>query len=89
MKEDILDKVLGVLNANQENADLIPERLHEELSSLCLDSITFIRVIVASEEKFDIEIPDEHLLLTKMDTISKMADVISTVLNNQNNAIGQ
>ena len=54
-----------------------------------MDSITFIRVVVALEEAFDIEIPDEKLLLTEMNTISKMTEVISAVFDHQNNAIGE
>ena len=54
-----------------------------------MDSIVFIRVIVAFEEAFDIEIPDEYLLITEMNTLSKMTDVISTVLDHQNSVIGE
>lgn len=89
MREDILDKVLKVLNANLENTEITSEQIDEDLSALGMDSITFIRVIVALEEAFDIEIPDEYLLLTEMNTISKMTNVISAVLDNQNNSIGE
>ena len=54
-----------------------------------MDSIVFIRVVVALEEAFDIEIPDEYLLITEMNTLSKMTDVISTVLDHQNSVIGE
>lgn len=89
MREDILDKVLKVLNANLENTEITFEQTEDDLSALGMDSITFIRTIVALEEEFDIEIPDEYLLLTEMNTISKMTDVISAVLDNQNNSIGE
>ena len=88
-REDILDKVLKVLNANLENTEITSEQIDEDLSALGMDSITFIRVIVVLEEAFDIEIPDEYLLLTEMNTISKMTNVISAVLDNQNNSIGE
>lgn len=89
MREDILDKVLKVLNANLENTEITFEQTEDDLSALGVDSITFIRIIVALEEAFDIEIPDEKLLLIEMNTISKMTEVISAVLNHQNNAIGE
>ena len=57
------------------------EQTEEDLSSLGLDSITFIRVIVALEEAFDIEIPDEKLLITEMNTGSKMVSVIAAVMD--------
>ena len=89
MREDILDKVLKVLNANLENTEITFEQTEDDLSALGTDSVAFIRIIVALEEAFDIEIPDEKLLLTEMNTISKMADVISTVLDNPNNSTGE
>lgn len=81
MREDILDKVLKVLNANLENAEITFEQTEDDLSSLGMDSITFIRIIVALEEAFDIEIPDEKLLITEMNTVSKMASVITAVMD--------
>ena len=89
MREDILDKVLKVLNANLENTEITFEQTEDDLSALGMDSIVFIRVVVALEEAFDIEIPDEKLLLTEMNTLSKMTDVISTVLDHQNSVIGE
>ena len=89
MREDILDKVLKVLNANLENTEITFEQTEDDLSALGMDSIVFIRVVVALEEAFDIEIPDEYLLITEMNTLSKMTDVISTVLEHQNSVIGE
>lgn len=83
MREDVIDKVLQILSENIENCEIAPGQKDEDLVALGMDSITFIRVIVALEEEFDIEIPDEKLLLTEMNTVSKMADVISAVLNNK------
>ena len=89
MREDILDKVLKVLNANLENTEITFEQTEDDLSALGMDSIVFIRVVFALEEAFDIEIPDEYLLITEMNTLSKMTDVISTVLDHQNSVIGE
>ena len=89
MRKDIVDKVLIVLNANLESKEITFEQIEDDLSDLGMDSITFIRIIVALEEAFDIEIPDEKLLLTEMNTISKVVKVISAVLEHQNNAIGE
>ena len=89
MREDILDKVLKVLNANLENTEITFEQTEDDLSALGMDSIVFNRVVVALEEAFDIEIPDEYLLITEMNTLSKMTDVISTVLDHQNSVIGE
>jgi acyl carrier protein len=89
MREDIINKVLQIINANIENTEITFGQTEDDLSALGMDSITFIRVIVALEEAFDIEIPDEYLLLTEMNNLSKMTDVISAVLDHQNSAIGE
>ena len=39
----------------------------------------FISVIVALEEEFGVEFPDEKLTLTEMNTVTKIAEVISSV----------
>ena len=89
MREDIINKVLQIFNANIENTEITFGQTEDDLSALGMDSITFIRVIVALEEAYDIEIPDEYLLLTEMNTLSKMTDVISAELDRQNSAIGE
>ena len=43
MREDILDKVLKVLNANLENTEITFEQIEDDLSALGMDSIEFIR----------------------------------------------
>lgn len=75
------ERIIEIVNSNIENSDLTLEQTNEDLSRLGMDSITFIRIIVALEEEFGIEIPDEYLLMTEMNTISKMADVLSAEIN--------
>lgn len=89
MREDVIDKVLQIINCNMENTKLSAKQIEEDLSILGMDSIAFIHIVVALEEEFDIEIPDEYLLLTEMNTISKIAEVISATLDNQNKEIGE
>ena len=82
------EEILRVVNTVLEKP-LSQDQAEAELPTLGIDSITFIRVVVAVEEAFDIEIPDEYLLITEMNTLSKMTDVISTVLYHQNSVIGE
>ena len=89
MREDVIDKVLQIINCNMENTELSAKQIEEDLSILGMDSIAFIHIVVALEEEFDTEIPDEYLLLTEMNTISKIAEVISAALDNQNKEIGE
>ena len=78
-----------IVNTNIENGAVTVEQYDSELSKLGMDSIQFIRSIVSLEQEFEYEVPDSKLLLTEMNTISKMTDVISAVLDNQNNSIGE
>ena len=62
-----------------ENSPILSNQLGEDLSLLGMDSIIFISVVIALEEEFDIEIPDEKLSLNEMNTIAKIMDVISSI----------
>lgn len=48
------------------------------------DSITFIAFIVAIEEEFDIELPDDFLLIERFGSLKELAMVIND-LRPQNN----
>ena len=89
MNEVTKEKILEIVNTNIENGAVTVEQYDSELSKLEMDSIQFIRSIVSLEQEFECEVPDSKLLLTEMNTISKMTDVISAVLDNQNNSMGE
>ena len=76
MKEITVEKVVEILNANIENAEVTEDKLDEELSELGMDSMSFIRIIVALEEEFECEIPDSKLLLGEMNTVNKIVQVL-------------
>ena len=82
-------EILNVINTVLEKP-LSQDQAEVELSTIGVDSIIFIRIIVALEETFEIEIPDEKLLITERNTLSKIVDVITAVLNGkyENDAIG-
>ena len=71
---DIVNSVLGI-KLNNENVE-------DNLSQIGMDSIKFIQIVVALEESFEIEVPDEKLLITAMGTLNQMIDVVSTALQN-------
>lgn len=80
MKEVSLKSIIEVVNDNIENTVLNIAQADDDLSQLGMDSITFIRIIVALEETFEIEVPDEKLLITEMGTLNKMLLVILTAV---------
>ena len=72
---DILDVVNTILEP-----PLTSEQTEIDLISFGVDSIMFIQIIVALEKKYNIEISDEYLLITEMNTISKMVNVVMDTL---------
>ncbi len=75
MKEISVEGVLRVINS-LDNIEVSCEQLDESLPDLGMDSISFIQIVVGLEEAFDCEIPDSKLLISEMDTVQKMLDVL-------------
>lgn len=76
MKEISSEKVIQILNDNIENADITWENIEEDLTSLGMDSLGFVKIIVFLEEEFECEIPDTKLLISEMNTAQKIIDVL-------------
>ena len=49
----------------------------DDLREFGLDSVAFIKMVVALEEAFDKEVDDEYLLLDEMNTIEKIEEAMS------------
>lgn len=79
MKEVSIAKILEIVNFNIENVEVTSDQLDENLADIGMDSITFIRIIVSLEEEFECEIPDSKLLLTEMNTVNKMLEVLKSI----------
>lgn len=71
-----INNVLLVLNKHIDNHIIGLNNIDDKLTDLGMDSILFIQIVVALEEAFEIEIPDEKLLIPEMNSINKMLDVI-------------
>ena len=71
--------IISTVNAIMKNVELTCQDMDVNLTELGMDSITFIQVVVALEEEFECEIPDSKLLLTEMDTLNKLKEVLQTV----------
>lgn len=72
MKQVTIEKVLEILNIIIVDREISFEHLNENLSQLGVNSIGFIQLIVALEEKFECEIPDSKLLISEMNTPLKI-----------------
>lgn len=75
MKEVTVEGVLRVINS-LDNIEVSTEQLDEYLPDLGMDSISFIQIVVGLEEAFDCEIPDSKLLVSEMDTVRKIFDLL-------------
>lgn len=75
---NVMKQILKITNDNLEEDIIIYEhQIEDDLSQYKLNSISFIKIIVAIEETFEVEIPDEYLLFSEMNTIAKMVDVVN------------
>ena len=73
-------KIYDIVKTSIEKEKILDFKIDTDLSMVGMDSITFVRCIVALEEVFGIEIPDEYLLMPVMNTIKKISDIVETVL---------
>ncbi|MGM1049383.1 MAG: phosphopantetheine-binding protein [Bacillota bacterium] len=69
--EECLREVLRPGVTFSQDIDLVP---------LGLDSINFIRLVILLEEKFEIELPDELIVLDQFSTVSKIATILNQIL---------
>lgn len=78
----IVEQILKITNDNLEDGIVIYEhQIEDDLVEYKLDSVSFIKIIVQIEEAFEIEIPDEYLLFSEMNTIAKMVNVVTKIQN--------
>ena len=82
-KNDICEKVMGILKQILDyNNGLIPTTCTEEFGER-LSSIEFVTFIVEIESKFEIEIDDDDFELNNMDTVEKIANLVTRYLSEE------
>lgn len=79
-EEAIINDILGIINENIENVNITHDQLDEDLSIHGMDSIKFISIVIALETAFEIEYPDDFLLITQSNTINKLISIVSEAL---------
>lgn len=82
MQNITLSDVLSIVNNNLEEIVVTPDQIDEDLAQLGVDSISFIRIVVWLEETFQCEIPETMLLLSEINTVRKMYEVMLVATNN-------
>lgn len=55
-------------------------QIENDLSDFGMDSIGFIKIIVDIEDEFACEIPDSKLIISEMNTVNKIYNVLTSIL---------
>ncbi|MEG2110072.1 MAG: acyl carrier protein [Clostridium sp.] len=79
MEKKLIEKIFNILNENIDELTSNIDSLDQSLDELGMDSITFIKIIVALEEEFDLEIPDKFLLISEMNTPYKIYNILKSI----------
>lgn len=86
MKKITKEKILEIVNSVQDMEATV-DQCDDDLLELGLDSIKFIQIIFSLEEAFECEIPDEKLLLTEMNSVNKMLEVLQLAVSESNKSV--
>ena len=76
-----IDKLIEVLSSVISDIYFDEISYDEDLSVMGMDSMEFVTIVVALEEEFDCEIPDEKLLISELNTVNKIYEVIKELGN--------
>lgn len=78
MNNKVLNGVIELIS--QETKIIPPNKLNGEttIEELNMDSISFIKLIVELEEKFEFQFDDEKLIYTAFKDIESIADYVSS-----------
>ena len=80
--EEVLRVVNNALNSptfgNTANITepLTMEQIELDFNEMQIDSLTFIRIVVALEEEFEVEIPDDYLLMQNMNCVKVIHELL-------------
>jgi len=70
----IQNQAFEVIRSILSEKELHSISIDTDFSSIGIDSITFIKIVVALESEFDFEFDDEMLLITKFPTIKSIVE---------------
>ncbi|MNO63755.1 Acyl carrier protein [compost metagenome] len=71
--EEVKTIILKHINLDHEENSISADT---DLKTVGLNSIDFVKLVVEFESAFDIEIPEDKLLFSEMDTIGKICGII-------------
>jgi acyl carrier protein len=82
MENQIFEKVKTILN-NQlsDRLDGKEISINDQLMDLDINSLAFIKIVVALEDEFDVEFQDEDLDISKFETVEDIVKYIESETN--------
>lgn len=84
MKEPTKSKILEIINHNK-NIKINEDQSNVSFDNLGIDSIDFVRIVVEIEDYYECFFPDEMLIITRLNTVDKIFDVLKETLENSKN----
>lgn len=82
------EKVLEVINQLMEGNKINESNMNESLPAYNIDSLKFIQIIVLLEETFNIEFPDDSLIMDQYETFGSIVDMVKKIVK-KNGGKGQ
>ncbi|SMG57683.1 acyl carrier protein [Paenibacillus aquistagni] len=77
-KDELRQRVIDLLKDNVDDPSLLDEcGLDDDLSSLGINSLTFIKLVIATEMEFGVSWSDEDLDFRNFSTINQIMNYIS------------
>lgn len=82
MKNNVrVEEIISIINSVLEDEVLTISDIDKELKDIGLDSIKFVLLIVELEDRYQIEIPDEYMLYSKMSTLLEVQKIVNELVN--------
>lgn len=81
LQEDIISFLVKEMNLHIETLDT------DIILNNAIDSINFVNMVITLEARYSIEFPDEFLLLSELNTVAKISQIIFNEKYNYNNHV--
>lgn len=87
MNKDFLEKNIKEIIIDKLNLQELDDEIIENMDlylDAAMDSLTFISIIIEIENAFDIEIPDNLLIMDKFKNFKKICDIVEKISKEKN-----
>lgn len=81
MEMDIIEVRKTLISIFEELGIIIEEEEDFDIQEYIVDSLVYMSFIVNMEQRFGIEIPDDFLLISKMNSFNAYCEILLTLIN--------